>query len=206
MVRAGLRCFERYRHRGEQQERLVGRCGRSDVLVAFLVASLVVLGLTGCDDAPPAPPPRPDAGPDGPCGPGEPSVEAGLDRPFVANPDRVYRIGAGLQGGHHIDVSLRVRGQVDADHADIELRLFDQLEGGHLLGSHLNDDVLLTLNPEGWCEYPIARMVLIDEEGGLLPRERVLELPGRQVRLEVGVRSDPGTARLSEVLTLLPPE
>ena len=152
--------------------------------------------LVACDDDPDEI--RDAAVPDHPCGVGAPRLELGVDRPFVENPEQRYRIHEGNQGGFHIEVSLRVRGEVDPDQADVELRL---TKGDRLLAAHVNQDWLLTIEPDG-CEYPLARMVLLDEEGGLLPEERLAEIAGIDLRLAGGVNTPAGNARAIHAATL----
>ena len=146
--------------------------------------------------------PEPDATPPADrCGAGPRTLELGTDRPFVKNPEQKYQVEEGNQGGFHIHVSLRVRGRIDPDDADIELRLN---HGDHALGEHVTADWLLTIEPDG-CHYPLARIVLLDEGGGLLPEERLPEVTGVPLRLAAGIETPEGGARAREMVTLLLP-
>ena len=135
------------------------------------------------------------------CGAGRATLELGTGRPFEPNPEQRYQVEAGTQGGFHVEVSLRIRGAVDPDHADIELKLSQR---DHALGQHVNQDWLLTIEPDG-CHYPTARVVLLDEEGGLLPEERLPEVTGVPLRLAAGVETPDGGARALHEVVLLPP-
>ena len=117
------------------------------------------------------------------CGSGPPILEIGVDDPFQARPDGNYVIEQGFQGGHHIDVSVRLTGEMDPAHTDIELLLQD---GDRELGRHVVADWILHPDAEArFCEYPRARIVFLDEEGALLSAERIPELLGRIAQLEV---------------------
>jgi hypothetical protein len=151
----------------------------------------VVGALGACDDD------DEPSKPDSPCGSGAPTLELGLDRPFTENPTQRYRIEKGNQGGFHVHVSLRVRGLVDPDDADIELSL---THGDHALAQHVNQDWLLTIEPDG-CEYPSARLILVDEEGGLLEEARLPDLAGVPLQLTAGVNTPLGDARAQEMVT-----
>jgi len=95
-----------------------------------------------------------------------------------------------LQGGFHLDISLRSEGSLDPDHVDIQLDLVD---GETRIARHLTTDWLLHIVPDGpYCDYPRARLVLVDGEGGLLPPERVEALVGRTLDLAVFLRSPLG--------------
>jgi len=95
-----------------------------------------------------------------------------------------------------------VQGEIDPDHADIELRLLD---GDALLARHVNQDALLHIEAGG-CDYPVARLVLMDEAGGLLPEARVLELVGAPLELAAGVDTPRGNARAVVDVVLDAPE
>lgn len=139
------------------------------------------------------PDPR-DAGPDEgeatPCGSGPIDVSLGVDSPFEARPEHRFAVDQGLQGGYHIDISLRSQGALDPDHVDIQL---DLLDGETRIARHLTTDWLLHIDPDGpWCDYPRARLVLVDGEGGLLPPERVDALVGADLDLRVVLRTPLG--------------
>ncbi|MCA9541084.1 MAG: hypothetical protein KC620_19420 [Myxococcales bacterium] len=149
--------------------------------------------LAGCISD--GPDPMIDAGPPdgaGPCGPAPTTLTLGVGHPMEPVPDLRFQIGQGLQGGHHFDISVRVSGPMDPDSVDVQLDLF---HGETRIAQHLTDDWLLHIYPEGpWCEYPRARLVLVDEEGGLLDADAVEALVGETLQLDVHLRSAGGDA------------
>jgi hypothetical protein len=101
-----------------------------------------------------------------------------------------FTVDQGFQGGYHVDVSIRIRGAFDPDAADVDLSLFD---GERRIAHHVTRDWYLEINQVAHvCEYLLARLVLVDEEGGLLSAERVPALLGSAIRLEADVRSPGG--------------
>lgn len=170
------------------------------------IAALLLAGLAGCISDPSEPgadadPPR-EVGAPTPCGEGSIDIVLGVDSPFSPRPDHAFPIDQGLQGGHHLDISLRAQGALDPDHVDIQMDLID---GDTRIARHLTTDWLLHIDPDGpWCDYPRARLVLVDREGGLLPPEQVDALVGRTLRLDVYLRSPLGDADAS--FTIVPAE
>lgn len=80
---------------------------------------------------------------------------------------------------------------LDPDHVDIELTL---LQDGIARARHLTADWLLTIDGRGpWCDYTKARLVLVGEDGGLLPRERLSEVVAGPLVLEVKLDSPAGS-------------
>lgn len=148
-----------------------------------------------CEEAPlPGYEPRPET--PTACGGGAATVALGLGDPFSPNPALVFEVEAGLQGGRHVDISLRLTGAFDPDAADVELTL---LQGEQVLAVHATYDWLLLLPEEGalepYCDYPRARLVLVDGAGGLLSPELLPPLLGVPLRLEVALTSALGDAR-----------
>ena len=95
---------------------------------------------------------------------------------------------------------MRVRGTLDADHTDVDLQLLD---GDRLLARHPNPDTLLNIGRgEPLLQYLDARMVLLDDEGGLMTEEAVRALAGRVLTLKVDLVSDIGAARAEAPVTL----
>ena len=127
-------------------------------------------------------------------------MELGVDRPFESNPSARFPVELGLQGGAHIDVSLRLMGTLDPDQADIELHLRD---ADWLLAEHRTFDWLLDIQPGGWCEYAKARLVFLDEEGGLFPPERLAEVVERPMTLSAQVRTPLGVATSEQTVELV---
>lgn len=159
---------------------------RSPTRCGLLALALVLGAASGCDDGPD--PSGADQGAPGTaCGAGDGRATIGRGDPFEPAPDLRFPIEQGLQGGHHLDVSVRFVGAIDPDHVDLELDLFD---GPRHISRHLAQDWLLYLvDGVDACDYPRARLVLLDEEGGLLPPPHVDGLVGRPLRLEVRLRS-----------------
>ena len=141
------------------------------------------------------------------CGEGLSRVALGIGEPFAPFGDDPHvTIEQGRQGGYHVFVSAQVFGPIDPDHVDIEIAL---RRGDWRISRHLTLDWLLHLGPGGaYCEYPRAQLVLQDEAGGLLPYERLAEITGVPLRIDVGLRSPGGDAEGSFTLTLdpLPPD
>jgi len=139
-----------------------------------------VIGSAGCSSGPAASPPKP--GPKSTaCGAGPAVLELGLDNPFTPNPSLRYPIIHGPQGGHHIEVSLRVTGGLDPDHVDLDLSLW---VAGRETAAHRRDDRLFTISSAG-CGYDRARMILVDEQNQPLDPDRFGELTAAPVRLKV---------------------
>lgn len=166
-------------------------------------AALGALLLAGCDRGGGAPDGG-DAGPaTTPCGQGDASVEVGTGHPFQPLSEPRIAIERGNQGGFHIDVSIRVRGALDPDVADVDLRLLD---GPRQLARHYNTETLLDIDADGpHCDYDNARLVLVDEEGGLLPESALADYTGRPLTLDVKITSPAGDALARRPLTLDPP-
>ncbi len=137
------------------------------------------------------------------CGSGVATVALGASNPFRPVEGDTWQIESGNQGGFHIDVSLRLQGSLDPDHADVELVLLD---GEARLGRYFMADWLLSFAVEGFCDFPDARIVLLDSEGGLLELEDVIALDGRSFELRVGVDTPLGDARHTQMITLDWPE
>lgn len=176
---------------------LARRARPAPALLGALLASLVLLACDG-DDRPPADA-APEAGGPTPCGEGPATIALGVDHPFVPAPDHRFPIDQGRQGGHHLDISIRATGALDPDHADIELGLYD---GDTRLARHVTFDWLLYIAADdAGCDYPRARLVLVDAEGGLLPPDRVAGLVGRPLRLDVHLRSPRGGADAEFTIT-----
>ncbi len=150
-------------------------------------------------DAAPTPPVPPTSPPGRKCGTGTPSIALGQDHPFTPLTAPVLPIQTGSQGGFHLEVSLRVTGPLDPNETDVRLELWN---GDWKLSSHVNTATLLgTLVPDV-CDYDVARLVLVDELGMLLPPDRVQALPGTEVELRVRLTSAPGEVADTFAVTL----
>lgn len=167
---------------------------------AVLAAALVIAGCN--DDTSDPADAAPEAGAPTPCGSGAATLQLGVDHPFVPTPDHRFPIDQGRQGGYHLDISLRATGALDPDHTDVELALFD---GATRVAHHFTADWLLHIDPSGpWCDYPRARLVLLDPDDGLLTADRAAELVGRALHLDVSLRTPRGDA--AERFTITPTE
>lgn len=155
---------------------------------AYGLALSFALFVAGCDEDPVAPsnhPPEPPR-PVRKCGDGPGTLSLGEGHPFVALEGTTLPIHAGTQGGHHVEVSVRATGPVDANNVDVRIEL---RRGEALLGRHLNPSTLLgTLTP-GVCDYDVARIVLVDEGGALLEGDALSALVGAAVTLHVRLSS-----------------
>lgn len=151
--------------------------------------------LGACDDGDPAPPPG-----DTPCGSDPATLIVGDASPFEANPDQRYLLEAGRQGGFHTHVSLRAQGALDPDLVDIEISLADE---GRVIARHVTTEWLLTIDGRGpFCDYNRARLILIDEEGGLFSRDAAVALAGKPLTLTARLTSPEGDAETIETITL----
>lgn len=157
---------------------------------------LLALALAACDDdGGPALPPG-----ETPCGEGPLTFALGTEDPFQPSPDAHFQVVAGLQGGYHFDLSVRTQGALDPDHTDIELVLW---QGQEARARHLTADWLLSIDRSGpWCDYPRARLVLVDEAGGLMPRERLAEVVAGPLTLQVKLTSPLGGGEATLPITL----
>ncbi len=152
-----------------------------------LAPCLLAATLAACDD------PAPATSEPTLCGEGDATLEIGVGHPFAPMPEPpVVPVERGLQGGFHILVSLRVVGAFDGDHGDVALELFD---GERPLSNHRNTDVPFTADASlTGCSYDQARLVMLDEDGGLMTEDAVLALVGRTVELAATLTSDAGDA------------
>ena len=116
------------------------------------------------------------------CG-GAPALALGSGHPFepVTDPDHPkYPILTGGQGAFHIELSLQIDGPFDPDHAALHLTL---TRGDWLVSQFVNPNALLGFI-DGVCTYDKIRLVLQDEQGGLLPQARTDELTTGTLHLE----------------------
>ena len=164
----------------------------------LLTISIACLALTGCPQ--PSPPPVPDMGPMSRCGDGPTRLTLGRGDPFEDVDPKAYTVDQGFQGGYHVDVSLRVVGHFDPDASDVDLALF---EGERRIAHHITRDWYFEVNREAHaCEYLLARLVLVDEEGGLMSDEAISPLLDAELRLEADIRSAEGEVRETYALDL----
>jgi hypothetical protein len=159
------------------------------------------VGLGACGETV-APRADPDADvPATACGSGPPRLSLGVGLPYVPAPNHRFPVEQGLQGGFHVDVSLRVVGGFDPDSVNVRLALLD---GERLLAEHRTDDWLFFIFPVG-CDYPRARMVMLDERGGLLSPEVIPRVVERPLRLRVQLDSALGVVQETLDVTLTAP-
>lgn len=201
LVRAGL---QRLKQLGRWTEQLKFQFKRQQLKFQFKRQQLKQLGLSlllcvpfGCDDSNSPNPPETR------CGSGPVKIELGTGNPFAPTPAHIFMMEAGLQGGHHVEISLRLQGAIDPDSVDIELRLRGAT---WQISTHQQTDWLLHLGADGAsCEYPLARLVMLDERGGLLDPNRFEEITEAPVRLDISVQSSQGDGRANFEVTLAPP-
>ncbi len=137
----------------------------------------------------------------GQCGAGDTTLTVGVGEPWRANPSQTLPVQAGLQGGHHVDVSLRVQGAFDPDSVNVQMRLLD---GGLVRGRHDTADWFFLIDAQTpACDYPRARLVLEDGAGGLLPRDDVYLVADRPLTLDVRVSSALGAVQVVETVVLI---
>ncbi|MFN3201946.1 MAG: hypothetical protein ACE366_26305 [Bradymonadia bacterium] len=139
--------------------------------------------VTGCDDETRAP-----TGPETPCGQGALTLTLGAEHPWRALTSaeaESFPVEAGNQGGFHIEPSFRLHGAFDPDEATVSLRLVGP---NGTLGQYYETQVLLWLS-DGACDYDLARVVLVDQMGGLLSQEAVTALEGVTLELQVEISS-----------------
>lgn len=149
------------------------------------------------------PPAGPDQGAQTPCGQGPAQISLGVEQPFAPNPSLAFPVEEGLQGGVHVDISLRVQGSLDPDSVDVQLRLWD---GDTLRGRHDTADWFFFIDEAAQaCDYPKARIVLEDGADGFLPPARLGEVLGRPLTLDVRLSSPDGRAERQAEITLLSP-
>lgn len=112
----------------------------------------------------------------------------GLDEPFEGLPEDGAPILRGLQGGFHVELSVRVRGAFDPDKVQILIELLGP--DGRSYGRHVQGDWFL-LYEEGVpaCDYLKGRVVLVDAEGGLLDQDAAEALASSAARLHVRLES-----------------
>lgn len=85
-----------------------------------------------------------------------------------------------------------MQGAFDPDAADIEIAL---IAGRRTVATHTQTDWLLRIDPTGpYCDYLVALLVLLDDEGGLLEPAGFPEVTGDDVVVEATLRSPLGEA------------
>ena len=127
-----------------------------------------------------------------PCGSGAITLEIGVGDPFIPTESMAFTVDQGNQGGYHVDVSLKIRGDIDPDNVDVDISiLYEDLR----LARHRTNGWLLKIFPDApHCEFARARVVFTDLEGDLLELEEVEAMIGREVTLAVDVDSPLGGA------------
>lgn len=157
---------------------------------------MCLAALLGCDsEAPVAPPPGDTA-----CGSGQAVLMVGDENPFVSNPSQSYLLEEGRQGGFHTQVSLRAQGALDPDLVDVTIVLKD---GETVIAQHVTAEWLLHIDTSGpWCDYLAARLILVDEEGGLFDREAALAVSKRPLTLEARFDTPGGDAEVVSTIEL----
>ena len=143
---------------------------------------------------------EPNDAPEHLCGDGVATLSIGVDDPLVAAEDQQFTIGAGNQGGYHVDISVRVMGLIDPDDVNIRMTLMD---ASTRLSLHRTDSWLLKIYESGpHCEYPRARLVLTNADDSLMELEQVEALVGKRVTLNIVLTSPVGDASDQFQITL----
>ncbi len=149
----------------------------SSLLLIFMFSVCV-----GCDDG--------ESQTTSPYGSGEVQLLIGVDDPWMSVEGARFSVDEGLQGGYHVDISIKAAGTLDPDSVDINLELSVD---GRRIARHVTDDWLLKIYPEDvHCEYPRARLVFTDADDGLMPLDEVEGLIGSRAELLVSLRSPQG--------------
>ncbi len=153
------------------------------IKIPALLLALVFCLATGCEN-------EQRSSPLTECGQGAVELLLGVEDPFEARPDHVFPVDQGLQGGHHVDISLRLMGSMDPERTSVFLSLRD---GNLVLAEHRVDDWVLEYDDQvRHCEYLRARLVLMTVDDTLLPPDAVPALLDRKLRLEVRLDSPKG--------------
>ena len=156
---------------------------RVTIKAPLLVLVLSFGAIVGCSN-------EENANPITQCGQGDVELLLGVEDPFEARPEHIFPIDLGLQGGHHVDISLRLTGSMDPDKTNVLLSLKD---GERPLAEHRVDDWVLEYDDQVLhCEYLRARLVLMTMDNTLLAPDAVPELLDRTLRLEVRLNSSKG--------------
>lgn len=135
------------------------------------------------------------------CGDGSGVIEFGQGYPYRPMSGNALPILMGAQGGFHLEVSLRADADMDPDHADV---LLIARIGNREVSRHLSRDTLLIIGPEG-CDYPSARLVLVDEAKLLLTSEGLPELVREGVTVSVSLTSPAGSVEGTRHFEVLAP-
>ena len=128
-------------------------------------------------------------------------IEYGYDRPFISaiQSDQPHSqlelpIEYGLQGGHHIDLSLRFVGELNPDLINLYITLtVDAPLTERFSGSHDTQAWYLLFpqndEPEG-CYFHRARIFLFDDSGAPAQASDVSELHGSLVSLDITLTAE----------------
>ena len=154
---------------------------------ALLSASLLIGLVWACDSA--SAPPSVE---EGPCGVGALEVAYGVGEPLVPLEDEPLSIEYGLQGGFHVDVSLRFTGELNPDLVDVSLRLAITRgdNPGGVYGEHNTFEWYLLFPDEGeapGCYFYRARVFLFDEAGEVPTHSHLEALTGAEATLSLSL-------------------
>ncbi len=140
---------------------------------------LIILILSSCDDSTDSP------NFEGPCGSGDTVIKIGKDRPFKEiKPHQKLMMEHGLQGGYHVDVSLKLMGRFNPDLVDVNIDLW--LDDWHL-GRHQSKDWYLIYGQpdEGACYFYQARVFLFNQKGEIPNEMQIFQLIDQKPLLKV---------------------
>lgn|GEM_PF-1483763 len=151
--------------------------------------TLIWLGSSGCRE-PQAPSPSASL-----CGEAPFEVFYGSGRPFEPLEEGSLLIEYGLQGGYHVDVSLRFVGELDPDLVHVNMRMIIE-EGENpegVEGTHSTQDWYLLFPDEGeelGCYFHRARIFLFDAGGEIPTESMVAGLDGATAELTISLDTD----------------
>lgn len=153
-----------------------------------LTTLLTIGGVIGC----PAPQQAPTS--TSLCGDGPLEFSYGYGKPFGPLEDESLLIEYGLQGGYHVDVSLRFLGDLDPDLVNVLMRLvIEQGDNPHgIEGTHDTQAWYLLFPSEGeeqGCYFHRARIFLFDEGGEIPTESMVATLDGATARVSLSLET-----------------
>lgn len=146
------------------------------------------------------------------CGKGGIAVSYGYGKPFESLDRNTLLIEYGLQGGYHIDVSLRFTGAFDPDLVDVKMDLsitnVDHTDG--IIGRHDTQAWYLLFpseKEEQGCYFHRARIFLFDGNGDIPTESMVSMLDGMTAKVNLTLTTSEQMFETSETFPLhfIPP-
>ena len=151
--------------------------------------TLISFSVSACRDPQDPPPSAPL------CGGSTFEVFYGYGRPFGPLEEESLLIEYGLQGGYHVDVSLRIVGELDPDLVNVNMRMIIE-EGENperIEGTHSTQDWYLLFPNDGeepGCYFHRARIFLFDDGGEIPTESMVAGLDGATAQLTISIDTD----------------